>query len=165
MTLSEFFVSSYGWADRNAALILLLALVIPAAGTALAWIGKGGRTDTDGRFVASAVMGLAFAGVLLELSAILIAVGLLGTDPDADLTAARKAFAAGDIGRAVSLAESARSAWAGARTVGQIRILGAAAGAAGVLLLLALYVWTRSARPKEKVPVDVESAPAERHDA
>jgi hypothetical protein len=93
------------------------------------------------------------------------AVGLLGTDPDADLTAARKAFAAGDIGRAVSLAESARSAWAGARTVGQIRILGAAAGAAGVLLLLALYVWTRSARPKEKVPVDVESAPAERHDA
>ncbi len=93
------------------------------------------------------------------------AVGLLGTDPDADLAAARKAFAEGDMGEAVSLADSARSAWVGARTVGQIRILGTAAGTAGVLLLLALYVWTRSGRPKEKVPADAEAAAAEQLDA
>lgn len=93
------------------------------------------------------------------------AVGLLGTDPDADLAAARKAFAEGDMAKAVSLADSARSAWAGARTVGQIRILGTAAGTAGVLLLLALYIWTRSGRPKEKVAADAEAAPAEQLDA
>jgi hypothetical protein len=93
------------------------------------------------------------------------AVGLLGTDPDADLAAARKAFAEGDMAKAVSLADSARSAWAGARTVGQIRILGAAAGTAGGLLLLALYIWTRSGRPKEKVLADAEAAPAEQPDA
>jgi hypothetical protein len=93
------------------------------------------------------------------------AVGLLGTDPGADLAAARKAFAEGDMATAVSLADSARSAWAGARTVGQIRILGTAAGTAGVLLLLALYIWTRSGRPKEKVLADAEAAPAEQPDA
>jgi hypothetical protein len=93
------------------------------------------------------------------------AVGLLGTDPDADLAAARKAFAQGDMAKAVSLADSAQSAWAGARTVGQIRILGTAAGTAGVLLLLALYIWTRSGRPKEKVVAGANAAPAEQSDA
>lgn len=93
------------------------------------------------------------------------AVGLLGTDPDADLAAARKAFAAGDIQKAASLAESARSAWAGAAGIGQIRILGTAAGSAGVLLLLALWVWTRSGRRKEDEPGDDEAAPGEQADA
>jgi hypothetical protein len=88
------------------------------------------------------------------------AVGLLGTDPDADLAAARKAFAAGDIGKAASLAEAARSAWTGARTVGKIRILGAAAGLAGVLLLLALYIWTRSSRPRRNVPAGADGPAA-----
>jgi hypothetical protein len=93
------------------------------------------------------------------------AVGLLGSDPDADLAAARKAFAEGDVEKAAALAESARSAWAGAATVGQIRILGAAAGSAGVLLLLALYVWTRSARREENEHQDTEAAPEEQPDA
>ena len=77
------------------------------------------------------------------------AVGLLGTDPDAELAAARQAFADGDLTSATSLAESARSSWAGATGVGQVRILGTAAGTSGVLLLLALYVWTRSGRRKK----------------
>jgi hypothetical protein len=77
-------------------------------------------------------------------------VGLLGTDPDADLAAARKAFAEGDNDRAASLADSARSAWVGAAGAGQIRILGTAAGSAGVLLLLALYIWTRPRRRPEE---------------
>ncbi len=93
------------------------------------------------------------------------AVGLLGTDPDADLEAAQKAFANGDLGQAVSMADSARSAWTGAGAVGQIRILGTAAGTAGVLLLLALYVWTRSGRPRAKVAADAGTATAGRlHD-
>ena len=93
------------------------------------------------------------------------AVGLLGTDPEADLAAARKAFAEGDIRKAVSLADSAHSAWTGATTVGQIRILGTAAGSAGVLLLIALYVWTRSGRRPEDQLATEQAGPVERQDA
>ena len=88
------------------------------------------------------------------------AVGLLGTDPDADLAAARRAFADGDNDRAASLADSTRSAWAGAAGAGQIRILGAAAGTAGALLLLALYIWTRSGRRPEEDRESEADSPA-----
>ena len=88
------------------------------------------------------------------------AVGLLGTDPDADLAAARRAFAEGDNDRAASLADSARSAWAGAAGSGQIRILGTAAGTAGALLLLALYIWTRSGRRPEEDRASEADSPA-----
>jgi hypothetical protein len=74
------------------------------------------------------------------------AVGLLGTDPEAALDAARDAFSKGDVERALSLAESARSAWAGAGGAGQLRILGTLSGAGGALLLLAIYIWTRAGR-------------------
>lgn len=79
MTLSEFFAVSYGWADLNAAFIMAAAVLIPLVGTALAWIGKGGKTDADGKLVASAVMGLALVGVLVELAAIFVARSLIGT--------------------------------------------------------------------------------------
>jgi hypothetical protein len=92
------------------------------------------------------------------------AVGLLGADPDADLAAARSAFAQGDIRTAVDLAESARAAWSGAARVGQIRILGTAAGTSGLLLLLALYVWTRSGRRDEDDSADAESGAGEQPD-
>ena len=104
------------------------------------------------------------------------AVGLLGTDPEADLVAARQAFARGDAAKATSLADSARSAWAGAATVGQIRILGSAAGTAGLLLLIALYIWTRTGRRTDGHPdaaasgsgaadaSGVNAAPAEQRD-
>jgi hypothetical protein len=88
------------------------------------------------------------------------AVGLLGTDPDADLAAARKAFAEGDNDRAASLANSARSAWAGAASAGQIRILGTAAGTAGALLLLALFIWTRSGRRPDEDGESAADSPA-----
>ncbi|MGD0862281.1 MAG: hypothetical protein ABSA21_05910 [Candidatus Limnocylindrales bacterium] len=91
------------------------------------------------------------------------AVGLLGTDPSAALAAARQAFASGDPDQATYLAESARAAWAGATGVGQIRIVGTAAGTAGVLLLLALFVWTRSGRRREddrtQPPASTEARP------
>jgi hypothetical protein len=74
------------------------------------------------------------------------AVGLLGEDPRADLVAARAAFSRGDPVGAKRLADSARAAWVGATGIGQVRIMGAAAGTAGVLLLVALYLWTRPRR-------------------
>jgi hypothetical protein len=90
------------------------------------------------------------------------AVGLLGTDPDADLAAARSAFADGDNDRAASLADSARSAWAGAAGAGQIRILGALSGTAGTLLLLFLYIWTRPGRrPQEGGDSEADSPAAD----
>lgn len=78
MTLADFFSASYAWADANALFILAVAILLPVAGTALAWLGKGGRTDSDGRLVASAVMGIALVGVLLELGAIFVARSVVG---------------------------------------------------------------------------------------
>jgi hypothetical protein len=74
------------------------------------------------------------------------AVGLLGADPEADLAAAQKAFSDGDPVKAKSLADGARSAWEGANSSGQARILGASAlGAALLLFLLAMIVAPRRA--------------------
>ncbi|MGC4115493.1 MAG: hypothetical protein QM765_13000 [Myxococcales bacterium] len=78
MTLADFFGASYAWADANALFILAVAVLVPVAGTALAWLGKGGRTDSDGKLVASAVMGFALVGVLVELGAIFVARSALG---------------------------------------------------------------------------------------
>jgi tetratricopeptide (TPR) repeat protein len=73
------------------------------------------------------------------------AVGLIGTDPQADLVAARESFAKGDLSRALSLATSARTAWEGANDTGRMRILGFISLFAGLLLLLAVTAWRRNA--------------------
>jgi uncharacterized membrane protein len=91
MTLNEFFDSSYQWGERNAQLILLLGVAVPALGTLLAFIGKGGKTDEDGRFIASMVMGLAMFAVVLEVMAIFVGVYIRGSslmDANAALLAA-----------------------------------------------------------------------------
>ena len=51
------------------------ALLIPVIGTLLAWIGKGGRTDRDGRLIASSVVLFGLGAFLLEVLA--VAVGRL----------------------------------------------------------------------------------------
>ena len=70
------------------------------------------------------------------------ALGLLGADPAADMAAAQKAFASGDMARATSFATSAKSAWDRANGTGQARIFGAVAILAGLLLLLVVFAWT-----------------------
>lgn len=82
MTLNELLTDSYRWADANADLILLASVGIPLLGTVLASVGKGGKTDADGRFIASAVMATALLAVLGEVVFLFIArsqygVGLL----------------------------------------------------------------------------------------
>jgi hypothetical protein len=72
--------------------------------------------------------------------------GLIGTDPDSQLASARDAFARGDVPLALSLAESARSAWAGAAGAGQLRVVGVLAGTGGSLLLLGIFIWTRNGK-------------------
>ncbi len=75
-------------------------------------------------------------------------VGLIGTDPEANLEAARAAFSKGDLARAQSLAAAARSSWEGASTSGQVRVIGAMCVLAGVVMLLLLFVWTRRGRSR-----------------
>lgn len=93
------------------------------------------------------------------------ALGLLGADPQAELTSAMAAFAAGDTERAITLATSARSAWEGANGTGQIRILGAFAILAGLLLLLVAVAWSRRGRRATDVSrpavANPESGPSE----
>jgi hypothetical protein len=70
-------------------------------------------------------------------------LGLLGSDPQADLAAARVAFAGGDVTRAMALASRARIAWQSAGNAGQARIFGGLCVLLGILLLSVLYWWTR----------------------
>lgn len=78
MTIQEALFGSYGWADQNSDLILLSAVLWPVGGTVAAKIGKGGKTDTDGRMIASAVMGVALFAVALMFFALFIARAVEG---------------------------------------------------------------------------------------
>jgi hypothetical protein len=77
-------------------------------------------------------------------------LGLIGTDPQATLQAARAAFAGGDLAKALTLAQAARSSWEGASTSGQIRFIGAICVLAGAVLLLLLFIWTRGGRVRSR---------------
>lgn len=78
MTLNEFFDAAYQWGEQHAQLMLLLGVAIPAVGTLAAFIGKGGKTDEDGRFIASAVMGFSMIVVVLEIMALFVGVFVRG---------------------------------------------------------------------------------------
>ena len=57
MALDELLAGLYAWAAVQAQWLLIAALAIPAVGSMAAWIGKGGRTDRDGRVIASLLVG------------------------------------------------------------------------------------------------------------
>jgi hypothetical protein len=78
MTLNEFFDASHMWAEQNTQFILLLSVAIPAVGTLLAFIGKGGKTDADGRFIASTVLGLSMFSVVIAAMALFVSVSMRG---------------------------------------------------------------------------------------
>ncbi len=68
--------------------------------------------------------------------------GLLGSDPNADLTSAREAFARGDLQSAESLAQNAQKAWQGGYAAQLVRLLGILAGSLGLLMLLSIGLWS-----------------------
>jgi hypothetical protein len=76
MTLYSFLLSTYEWAERVAWVLLLAAVGVPLAGMVAARIGRGGRTDEDGRMIASAVIALGMVALLLEVAGIAIAVSV-----------------------------------------------------------------------------------------
>ena len=77
-------------------------------------------------------------------------IGVLGTDPQAEIVAAREAFAAGDLDATVSHARAARAIWAGADDVGGRRIISGATLAFAVVVLLWLLVHRRRA-PERRI--------------
>lgn len=78
MTLGDFLGASYGWADAHANELLLAAVVVPLLGTLAARVGKAGRTDADGKFIASVVLGIALVAALIEAIAIGVGHGAFG---------------------------------------------------------------------------------------
>jgi hypothetical protein len=78
------------------------------------------------------------------------ALGLIGTDPEANLAAARVAFASGDLAKAVTLAAAARASWESASTSGQVRVVGGLCVLVGLLMLLVVFVWTRGERSENQ---------------
>jgi hypothetical protein len=77
MTLSDVLIRTYGWAAHNRLSILLVAVLIPIVGTILARIGKAGKTDADGRVIASVVVGLGLLAVILEAVGVIAGHALL----------------------------------------------------------------------------------------
>jgi hypothetical protein len=85
MTLNEALLEAYVWGVAHGTAILVAAVAIPIVGAFAATIGKGGRTDADGKAIASVVLGLGVLAMLGELIAIHVAhayfnSGLLDAD-------------------------------------------------------------------------------------
>lgn len=80
MSVYEVLEAFYAWAEANALWILAGAVGVPMVGTIAAWIGKGGRTDADGRLIASLVVGIGLVATTFEVVAIAIAHSMLELD-------------------------------------------------------------------------------------
>ncbi|MEX1173142.1 MAG: hypothetical protein WEG56_11085 [Chloroflexota bacterium] len=88
-----------------------------------------GELETIERFVEAAALRPTAGSPLLDL-------GLYGTDPDADLAAARTAYARGDLEASVAASADAGAVWGSAEAVGQGRAISI------VLLILAALLGT-----------------------
>ena len=78
MTLSQLLAAAYAWAVAQRLVILIVALGVPLLGTLLARIGKAGKSDADGRFIASVVVGFGIVAVILEMLAVGVGAGVMG---------------------------------------------------------------------------------------
>lgn len=73
MSLRELVISAYLLAEQHAWLILLASLGWAALGTLLAYLGKGGRSDRDGRAIANVVIGGAVLWAVVAVLAMALA--------------------------------------------------------------------------------------------
>ena len=70
MTLRDAFLDAYAWGVDHGTFILVGAIAVPLLGALAAQLGKGGRTDADGRAIASVVVGIGALAMVLELVAV-----------------------------------------------------------------------------------------------
>jgi hypothetical protein len=70
MTLRDALLDAYAWSVVHATVILIAAVAVPAAGALAAEIGKGGRTDADGKVIASIVVGIGALSMVLAMVAL-----------------------------------------------------------------------------------------------
>jgi hypothetical protein len=56
MTPREVFEGLYAFAEARPLPILLVAVLVPLLGIGMAWVGRGGRTDEDGRVIADVMV-------------------------------------------------------------------------------------------------------------
>ena len=78
MTLHDLLAEGYAWLASHGNALLLGAVLVPAIGTIAARLGKAGKTDADGRFIASGVVGVALVAIVLEALGLVLAGGVLG---------------------------------------------------------------------------------------
>jgi hypothetical protein len=77
LTLDEFFRAAYRFAEHNHITLLLgFGLAFPVVATLLAWIGRGGKTDRDGKFIASLFLGVAIIALVAELVGLWVATSI-----------------------------------------------------------------------------------------
>ena len=65
--MREIVLGGYAWAERYSVIFFGLAVVVPIVGTWAAIIGKGGRTDRDGRVYANVLILVAVAQFVLTM--------------------------------------------------------------------------------------------------
>ncbi len=100
MTLAELLTTCYAWLDGHALPVLIAAAVIPTLGMIGAWLGRGGRSDRDGRLVADATLWFAVAVCAAEILGLALAQWGFEKGPlDANLLL----LLAGPVALAVSL--------------------------------------------------------------
>jgi hypothetical protein len=77
MTLEEVFMRGYQAMETHNVAIGLALVAVPVVGTLGAWIGRGGKTDKDGIFIANVVITLAMAIFTVAVIAGLIGLAIM----------------------------------------------------------------------------------------
>ena len=73
MSLAEVLVVGFVWLDANATAILSYVSAFPVLGTIAAYLGKGGRTENDGRMIANCVVGAAVVLFVVSMGCLALA--------------------------------------------------------------------------------------------
>jgi hypothetical protein len=78
MTLEDFFVTVYKGLVENKGVITVALVSIPVVGTLGTWIGKSGKTEKDGIFLANLVIWIATGVFAFSVIAALIGMSMMG---------------------------------------------------------------------------------------
>jgi len=132
MTLDEFFISTYQSLEAHNSTIGLILMAVPVLGTLAAWVGRGGKTDKDGIFIANVVITVAMA-----IFAFAVIAGLIG------LTVMNRSLLEGDLILVLSPLVCAFGTFFGIRRVFPLSELSSVQTLkdVGLFLLACIAVW------------------------